>query len=46
MNIAIVGLGDVGSRLAVGFGRKRTVMGFDLNGAKVAADATLTYWSL
>tara|TARA_B100000959_G_scaffold208526_1_gene218979 strand:+ start:218 stop:358 length:141 start_codon:yes stop_codon:yes gene_type:complete len=46
MNNVIAGLGDVGSRLAVGFGRKRTVMGFDLNGAKVAADTTVTYWSL
>ncbi len=46
MNNVIAGLGDVGSRLAVGFGRKRTVVGFDLDGVNVTADTTVTYWSL
>ncbi len=44
--IAVIGLGYVGLPLAVEFGRKRPVLGFDINSARVAelrsgADSTL-----
>ncbi len=46
MNNVIAGLGDASIRFAVGFGRGRTVVGFDLDGVNVTADTTVTYWSL
>lgn len=35
--IAIIGLGYVGLPLAVGFGKSRPVMGFDINADRIAA---------
>ena len=45
-NIAVIGLGYVGLPLAVEFGKKRNVLGFDINAARIAElrsgrDATL-----
>ena len=34
--IAIIGLGYVGLPLAVEFGKKRAVLGFDINTARIA----------
>ena len=36
LKIAVIGLGYVGLPLAVEFGRLRSVVGFDLNGLRVA----------
>lgn len=46
INLALIGLGYVGLPLAVEFGKKRQVVGFDINQARIAAlqaghDATL-----
>jgi UDP-N-acetyl-D-galactosamine dehydrogenase len=46
LNLAVIGLGYVGLPLAVEFGKKRPVIGYDINPARVAAlqaghDATL-----
>ena len=37
INLAIIGLGYVGLPLAVEFGKKRTVVGFDINQPRIAA---------
>lgn len=37
INLAIIGLGYVGLPLAVEFGKKRTVVGFDINKPRIAA---------
>ncbi len=35
IHIAVIGLGYVGLPLAVGFGRKLSTLGFDVNAARV-----------
>ena len=37
INLAIIGLGYVGLPLAVEFGKKRAVVGFDINQPRIAA---------
>ena len=37
INLAVVGLGYVGLPLAVEFGKKRSVVGFDINQARIEA---------
>lgn len=37
INLAIIGLGYVGLPLAVEFGKKRPVVGFDINKPRIAA---------
>ena len=34
-NVAVIGLGYVGLPLAVEFGRKRSVVGFDINESRI-----------
>ncbi|MBE0834231.1 Vi polysaccharide biosynthesis UDP-N-acetylglucosamine C-6 dehydrogenase TviB, partial [Escherichia coli] len=36
LKVAVVGLGYVGLPLAVEFGKKRTVVGFDINQGRIA----------
>ena len=36
LNLAVIGLGYVGLPLAVEFGKKRSVVGFDINQARIA----------
>ncbi len=36
LNLAVIGLGYVGLPLAVGFGKKRPVVGFDINAKRIA----------
>ena len=47
--IALIGLGYVGLPLAVEFGKKRTVVGFDINQSRIndlknGLDSTLQRW--
>lgn len=37
INLSVIGLGYVGLPLAVEFGKKRTVVGFDINQPRIAA---------